>query len=39
MIRLIAWVTRGALLTGSVGLMIADAQQAPGPRSLRKTAQ
>ena len=31
MIRLIGWVIRGALLTGSVGLMIANAQQAPGP--------
>ena len=31
MIRLIAWVIRGALLVGSVGLMIANAQQAPGP--------
>jgi len=31
MIRLIAWVIRGALLAGSVGLMIANAQQAPGP--------
>jgi len=31
MIRLIGWVIRGALLAGSVGLMIANAQQAPGP--------
>ena len=31
MLRLIAWVIRGALLVGSVGLMIANAQQAPGP--------
>ena len=31
MIRLIAWAIRGALLAGSVGLMIANAQQAPGP--------
>ena len=31
MIRLIAWVIRGALLAGSVGLMIANAQHAPGP--------
>ena len=29
--RLIAWVIRVALLAGSVGLMIANAQQAPGP--------
>jgi hypothetical protein len=31
MIRLVGWVIRGALLAGSVGLMIANAQQAPGP--------
>ena len=31
MIRLIGWVIRGALLAGSVGLMIANAQQAPAP--------
>jgi hypothetical protein len=29
--RLIASVIGGALLAGSVGLMIANAQQAPGP--------
>jgi len=29
--RLIACVIGGALLAGSVGLMIANAQQAPGP--------
>ena len=31
MIRLIGWVIRGALLAGSVGLMIANAQQAQPP--------
>jgi hypothetical protein len=29
--RLIAWVIGVALLAGSVGVMIANAQQAPGP--------
>jgi len=31
MIRLIGWVIRGALLAGSVGLTIANAQQVQAP--------
>src|SRR5262249_48391453 len=38
MIRLIAWVIRGALLTGSVGLMMQTRNRPPDPHSLRETA-
>ena len=39
MIRLIACAIGGALLAGSVGLMIANAQQAQAPAFIAGTAQ